>query len=454
MFQAPFCPSMPSPSSVRQLAALSLSSLHVVAASVPLGILFWTVGFQAPKTVLSQTPLPPATEPKRVFSPEQKRPPTSLELVEQARQRLRDRGELAAPTATPASGSTPQPPSRPMVIPSKPVPAAPASVTPSVIPFSGAFNLYRLGAGDTVSVVVQRFPDLNFQATVDQEGYITTPLLGKVQVQGLTIDQAQEKVRQGVDRFVINPIVLLALTTQRPVLVTLTGEVGRPGQYALSLPRVSSALLSAGGATIKADLRSVKIRRTLSDGSALEENLDLLKPLQEGTPLPDLRLQDGDVVVVSRLEADSAQNYDRELVARSVLGKGKITVRYLSYVTGRLQQFDLPLGSTFVDALATIGPNPDNTNLKRIALIRFDPDTKKAATRELDGKKALMGDLAQNVPLEDNDVIVIGRNLVGRVTYALNVFTQPFRDVLGFLLFFRELGGSATDLFGPTGRDR
>lgn len=82
------------------------------------------------------------------------------------------------------------------------------------------------------------------------------------------------------------------------------------------------------------------------------------------------------------------------------------------------------------------------------------PTAKKAVTRELDGKKALTGDLAQNVPLEDNDVIVIGRNLVGKITYALNVFTQPFRDVLGFLLFFRELGNSATDLFGPTGRDR
>jgi polysaccharide biosynthesis/export protein len=48
-------------------------------------------------------------------------------------------------------------------------------------------------------------------------------------------------------------------------------------------------------------------------------------------------------------------------------------------------------------------------------------------------------------------VIVIGRNLVGKITYALNVFTQPFRDVLGFLLFFKQLGSSATNLFAPNG---
>ncbi|MGV0027410.1 polysaccharide biosynthesis/export family protein [Phormidesmis priestleyi] len=438
--------------STRQLTALSLVSVHSMTASVPFAMLFWAAG-TSPKAALSQTPLPPSSEPGRPSPPLQpKRPPTSLELVEQARQRLRDRGELSVPTPNPTVV-----PTAPVVVPVAPVvvptvPEAPAIVRPTAP--SGSFNVYRLGTGDTVSVVVQRFPDLNFQAVIDQEGNITTPLLGKVQLQGLTIDQAQERVRQGVDRYVINPIVLLALTGQRPVLVTMTGEVGRPGQYALQLPRISSALLSAGGITNKADLRSVRVRRTLKDGSAIEESLDLVQPLKDGTPLPDLRLQDGDVVVVSRLEAETAKDYDRELVARSALGKGKITVRYLSYVTGRLQQFDLPLGSTFVDALATIGPNPDNTNLKRVALIRFDPDTKKAITRELDGKKALTGDLAQNVPLEDNDVIVIGRNLVGRITYALNVFTQPFRDVLGFLLFFRELGNSATNLFGPTGRDR
>ncbi|KAM3093900.1 polysaccharide biosynthesis/export family protein [Phormidesmis sp. 146-12] len=432
-----------------RLTALSLVSIHSMTASLPFAMWFWAAG-TSPKAALSQTPLPPSTTPGQPSPPLQpKRPPTSLELVEQARQRLRDRGELSAPTPAPVNPA--KAPTAPVVVPT--VPVAPVPITPAAIPNS-SFNLYRLGTGDTVSVVVQRFPDLNFQAVIDQEGNITTPLLGKVRLQGLTIEQAQERVRQGVDRFVINPVVLLALTGQRPVLVTMTGEVGRPGQYALQLPRVSSALLSAGGITNKADLRSVKVRRTLNDGSAVEESLDLVQPLKDGTPLPDVRLQDGDVVVVSRLEAGAEKDYDRELVARSALGKGKITVRYLSYVTGRLQQFDLPLGSTFVDALATIGPSPDNTNLSRIALIRFDPDTKKAVTKELDGKKALTGDLAQNVPLEDNDVIVIGRNLVGRITYALNVFTQPFRDVLGFLLFFRELGNSATNLFGPTGRDR
>ena len=318
-------------------------------------------------------------------------------------------------------------------------------------PASSSFNLYRLGAGDAVGVVVQRFPDLNFQAVIDQDGNITTPLLGKVALQGLTIDQAQEKVRQGVNRYVIDPIVLLALTNQRPVLVTLTGEISRPGVYPVPAPsRISSALLSAGGATQTADLRSVIVRRTLNDGSTLEEKLDLVSPLKNGTALPDLRLQDGDVVVVSKLEPGADKDYDRGLVARSTLVKPQISVRVLSYARGGLGNVVLPSGSTFLDALTAAAVSPDASDLRRIALIRFDPIQQKAVSREIDGKKVIMGDLAQNLALEDNDVIVVGRNLVGRVTYALNVFTQPFRDVLGFLLFFRELGNGATNLFGPT----
>ncbi|MBE9013146.1 polysaccharide export protein [Pseudanabaenaceae cyanobacterium LEGE 13415] len=346
-----------------------------------------------------------------------------LELIEQARQRLRE--------------STTQ--------------QAPNTPTPSAPPVN-SFNLYRLGAGDTISVQVQRFNDLNFQATIDQEGNITAPLLGKVPLQGLTIAQAQERIRQGVNRFVIDPVVFVALTSQRPVLVTITGEIAKPGLYTLSLPRTSAALLLAGGATGRADLRSITIKRPLSDGSMVEEKIDLVTPLQEGTPLPDLKLQDGDVIVIPKI-SDQDRTYDRALMARSTLVKPQINVRLLSYSSNGLGTLSLPNGSTFLDALTAARPGPDNANLRRIALIRFDSVQQKAVTYNIDARSILSGNMAQNMQLEDNDVIVIGRNLIGRITYALNTFTQPFRDVLGFLLFFRELQNGAETLFGPTGRD-
>ena len=77
---------------------------------------------------------------------------------------------------------------------------------------------YRLGTGDTISVVVQRFPDLSFQAVINPEGNIIVPLIKTVSLQGLTLEQAQEKIRLLLNRYVVEPIVVLSLAGQRPDL--------------------------------------------------------------------------------------------------------------------------------------------------------------------------------------------------------------------------------------------
>lgn len=312
-----------------------------------------------------------------------------------------------------------------------------------------AFRQYRLGPGDSIFVSVQRFPDLSFQGTLDLQGNVIVPLLGAVSLEGLTLQEAQERIRFGYDRYVINPDVTLSLVAQRPVQVTIVGEVVRPGFYPLAAPQVSTALLTAGGTTTTADLRQVTVQRRLPDGTVLEQTVDFFTPLQDAEALPELKLQNEDVIVVPRLDPSAIETYDRALVARSTIAQQQITVRVLSYPNNQVGSVTLPNGSRFVDALTAIGPNPSTADLGDIGLVRFDPEQGQAVTLELDGKDALRGDMSQNPPLENNDVIVVGRNFVSRVTYALNTFTQPFRDVLGFLLFFDSLQESSSDLFGP-----
>ncbi|MFB2922164.1 MULTISPECIES: polysaccharide biosynthesis/export family protein [Aerosakkonema] len=338
---------------------------------------------------------------------------------------------------------------------------AQSPVTIPVVPFelqntpqrfepSPQFGPYRIGPGDSLSVITQRFPDLSFQAAVTPEGNIIVPLLGTISVAGLTLPEIQEKLRLGFNRYVIDPVVSVGLAGQRPVQVTITGAVSRPGFYSLPFPpRLSTAMLVANGSTDKADLRQIRVRRFLLDGSFIEQRVDLFTPLAAGDPLPDLRLEDGDAVIVPQLEVGNDATYDRTLVAKSTLAQPFINIRLLSYPNQGLGNLRLPSGSTFLDAFTAANPNLQTADINRVALIRFDPERGRAIVRELNGKRALFGDASQNMPLRDNDVIVIGRNLVGRITYALNTFTQPFRDILGFLLFFRSLSNSASDLFGP-----
>lgn len=420
---------------------------------------------------------------------------------------------------------------------------------------------YLLGPGDQISVQVQRFPEYNFAGPISQEGVIVLPLVGGISLRNLTVQQAQQLVRDRLNRYVRNPIVSLSLLVQRPVQVTVTGEVARPGFYPLSAPQISFAIAAAGGTTTTAELRAVQVRRPLADGSVAQQTIDLLTPLQTGQTPPDVRLEDGDAiivpyqqvtperkserdlaaryslaapqgpvqvtvtgevakpgfynlpagagrisaaivaaggttqnadlrdvrvrrtlvdgsvaeepidlytplvnatdlydlplqngdaVIVPQLEPGNEDVYNRALIAKSTLIKPRIFVRVLSYAGGGLASFYLDNGSTFLDALT--GVPLDTADLRHIALVRFDPETGQAVSRKLDAKAALRGDASQNPMLEDNDVIVVGRNFIARMSYALNTATQPFRDILGFLLFFQQLRLGAENLFSPSPR--
>ena len=367
-------------------------------------------------------------------------------------------------------------------------------------------GLYRLGIGDGIAVSVQRFPDLSFQGIINPEGNVIVPLWGAVSLQGLTLQEAQSKIRSVLDRYVINPNVMLSLSSQRPnrsfqssigidgniiipevgkisvqgltveeaevkiklalskiapddvvevslaamrpVQLTITGEVFKPGIYSApsAMPRITDILVLAGGTTLKADLREVLIRRKLTDGSIISQKVDLYTSLQNGSSPPNVRLQDGDAIIIPQREVGTDAGYDRGLIARSTLAIPQIKVRILNYASGGVIIQNLPNGSNFVDALG--GISLDNTNVRNIALVRFDPEKGKAITQRLDGKKALQGDSSQNVALQDNDVIVVGRNLIGKVTNLLNTITQPFFNVQSFVRFFQNFGSG---LFGGGG---
>lgn len=314
------------------------------------------------------------------------------------------------------------------------------------------FNRYRLGIDDVITINVVGFPEFNTQAILDLEGQVLMPILGLVRLRGMTLSEAEALISYELgNQYLRNPPdVIINLSGPRTALITVTGEVVEPGFYELP-PGASpfDALFRAGGSTQQADLRSVLVRRTLLDGTVIEQTLDLLTPLQGGQPLPPMFLLEGDAVILSRLAVGEDQDYDRRLASRSNLAQAQITVRVLNHPGQGLGALDLPNGSTFLDALTRISPNASDANLSAVALMRFDPEQGRPVTQMLNVRQALMGDLSQDVPLEDEDVIVIGRSLIARISYTLNLFTRPFRDILGFLLFFREISNSADTLFSP-----
>lgn len=315
---------------------------------------------------------------------------------------------------------------------------------------SKAIEAYRLDTGDAVSITVIDFPEFNTTGAIDRDGNLFSPLLGKVPLLGLTLEEVQEKIAYELGRRFLKeePEVVANLIAARPVQLTLVGEIVRPGFYTLP-PESSlvSVILSAGGATPKANLRSIIVRRPLHDGTVIEETVDLYTPLLKGEKVPNFRLQGGDTVIVSRLEFDREQGYDRGLLARTNLVQPTITVRVLvpnnnnSGGSGiSLRNLNVPSSSTFLDVVASL-PNADTlrVNFDEVALLRFDPEKGRIVTQELSPEGAIEGDFAQNVPLRDQDVIVVSRTLIGKVLSAFRTLTQPVRDVFGFSSFFLNL---------------
>lgn len=357
------------------------------------------------------------------------------------------------PESPDSDNSAPQsiPPQPPILLPpqSSPIPGSGLGNLTPVPQAPPSFEAYRLGPGDSFFVNVRRFPELSFQATLDIQGNAIVPLQGILSFQGLTLQETESLLTQVYNQYVVNPEVSITLVAQRGVEVTIVGEVVRPGFYPLTSPQISTALLSAGGTTRQADLRQIQIQRR---GTPQPEVVDLFTPLKEGQEIPDVALQDGDVIVVERRDPSALDEYDPDLVSRSTLAQPLITVRLLNYGArggGALTALELPNGSRFADALVRIGLNTDASNLSQIGLVRFDEEAGQAITTTLNGREAFQGNPSENPPLQTNDVIIVNRSVLARVTYALSTFTQPFRDVLGFLLFFDSLSDSADNLFGP-----
>jgi polysaccharide biosynthesis/export protein VpsN len=124
---------------------------------------------------------------------------------------------------------------------------------------------YTLNTGDHVQVTVFEEPDLSISAIVDDTGAISYPLLGEVQVRGLTARELETSISSGLrGRFLIKPRVNVSIKEYRPFFVR--GEVSSPGSFPFKPGlTVEKAVSMAGGFTSRASKSKFYI---VSDDSA------------------------------------------------------------------------------------------------------------------------------------------------------------------------------------------
>jgi polysaccharide export outer membrane protein len=126
---------------------------------------------------------------------------------------------------------------------------------------------YRLGAGDKLHVTVFNEPNLTGDFSVSDAGDLSFPLLGRMPVAGLTVDQFETMLREQLGQSLQRPEVAAEILTYRPFYIL--GEVQRPGQYPFAAGMtIMGAVATAGGFTYRANAKTVLVRRS---GGKLEE---------------------------------------------------------------------------------------------------------------------------------------------------------------------------------------
>lgn len=154
---------------------------------------------------------------------------------------------------------------------------------------------YRLGPGDAVIIDIYGASQKTIQSTVSPDGEVTIEGYGPVNVSGLTVAQANARLRNTLGSRYRSSRVKLTVGQTKTIMVNVMGEVNAPGTYTLSaFATVFHALYMAGGTNDLGTLRNIKVYRN----NRLVTVVDIYDYILNGKLTGNVRLADNDVIVV------------------------------------------------------------------------------------------------------------------------------------------------------------
>lgn len=156
-------------------------------------------------------------------------------------------------------------------------------------------NDYLLGPGDQVLIRGWGSLDIDVRVVIDRNGMVSLPRVGAVSLAGVKAAQAEGVLRNAVGKFYKDFQLSVTLGQLRSITVYVVGQARRPGSYSLSsMSTLSSGLLATGGPNASGSMRRVELKRA---GQSVAE-FDLYSFLARGDSAGDIKLTDGDVIVI------------------------------------------------------------------------------------------------------------------------------------------------------------
>ena len=321
-----------------------------------------------------------------------------------------------------------------LAIAALPYPAAAAEVIPTLdtavfAPTPVSTSAYTLGAGDVVRVDIFRVADYSGESQVLVDGALNLPLVGKVNVNGLSLEEAATAISNRYAQYLKRPITTVSLVSRRPLQVGIAGEVSRPGSYNVEqsntqFSRLSQLIETAGGVTQSADLSAVEVRRADTNGTQQIVSVNLWELIETGNLDQDLVLRDGDSIFIpttlvpledGALLADASFASDTNLpINVAVIGEvyrpGPYTLQGGIARTGNAGTPGTATGNTpttVTRAIQVAGGIKPKANVRNVQVVR---PTRSGASQvfEVDLWKLLnAGDLKQDTILQEGDTVFV-----------------------------------------------
>lgn len=214
----------------------------------------------------------------------------------------------------------------------------------------------QLGAGDQITITVFGQPDMSAEVTVGENGTITVPLVGTLNVLNLTSVQLQTLIANRLKEggYLQEPGVSVQVRQVRSQMISVLGEVQRPGRFPLTGRMTAlEAIAGAGGLTERAERAVLLLRRPAGSKNLLDDRQEISirfdDPSGKRLGTLDAALQNEDVVFVGR--------YKQFFVHGEVRRAGA---------------FPMEVGMTVMKALALSGGVSERGSMNRIKVFRRD----------------------------------------------------------------------------------